>query len=235
MITRRIKHSQSGALLQGKLFDDKGNRMGPSFSSKNGIRYRFYVSTALRGRRHQAGSVARLSAPEIEGVIEKALWHKFEEQADSREAAWDRVERVVVRPKSILLTINSTGTDNTPAETIEIPWTARKVDRSKAFTAPSAREPDQKLVQAIVRAHVWLSEFANDHFSSIEALASKAEVHPKIMRQALKLAFLAPDIVTSILAGGARFELADLRNVSALSWQRQRDELHQAGSPHRSN
>jgi hypothetical protein len=38
------------ALRLGKLFDDKGNRMGPSFSSKNGVRYRFYVSTALNGR-----------------------------------------------------------------------------------------------------------------------------------------------------------------------------------------
>jgi hypothetical protein len=35
-IACRIKHSESGALLQGKLFDDKGNRMGPSFSGKNG-------------------------------------------------------------------------------------------------------------------------------------------------------------------------------------------------------
>jgi hypothetical protein len=55
--------------------------MGPSFSSKNGIRYRFYVSTALRGRRQLAGSVTRLSAPEIESVIKEALWHKFKEQA----------------------------------------------------------------------------------------------------------------------------------------------------------
>ena len=47
------------------------------------------------------------------------------------------------------------------------------------------------------------------------------------MREALKLAFLAPDIVTSIFAGEAMFELADLRNVSALSWQSQREELHQ--------
>ena len=37
-ITRRIKHSESGALLQGKLFDDMGNLMSPSFSSKNGVR-----------------------------------------------------------------------------------------------------------------------------------------------------------------------------------------------------
>jgi hypothetical protein len=50
------------------------------------------------------------------------------------------------------------------------------------------------------------------------------------MRQALKLAFLAPNIVTSILAGEATFELADLRNVSALSWQSQQEELHQTRS-----
>ena len=43
----KVKYSDSGALLQGKLFDDKGNRMGPTFSSKNGIRYRFYFSTAV--------------------------------------------------------------------------------------------------------------------------------------------------------------------------------------------
>ncbi|MEY9447721.1 DNA invertase Pin-like site-specific DNA recombinase [Bradyrhizobium diazoefficiens] len=59
---RHIKYSQSRALLQGKLYDDKGNRMGPSFSSKNGVRYRFYISAALRGRREKAGSVSRIPA-----------------------------------------------------------------------------------------------------------------------------------------------------------------------------
>src|SRR5580698_5004604 len=54
----KVKHFNSDALLQGKLYDDKGNLMGPSFSSKNGVRYRFYVSRALlRGRKSQAGSV----------------------------------------------------------------------------------------------------------------------------------------------------------------------------------
>ena len=60
-VRRRTKFSESGALLTGKLFDDKGNRMGPSFSSKNGVRYRFYVSTALRGRKAQG----RLSHPDL--------------------------------------------------------------------------------------------------------------------------------------------------------------------------
>ena len=71
---RKVKRSASGALLQGKLFDDKGNRMSPSFSSKNGVRYRFYVSSAvLRGRKGAAGSVARIAAEVIEQAIVKAL------------------------------------------------------------------------------------------------------------------------------------------------------------------
>ncbi len=58
---RKIKRSESGALLMGKLFDDRGNAMSPSFSSKNGARYRFYVSSAiLRGRKRDAGSIARV-------------------------------------------------------------------------------------------------------------------------------------------------------------------------------
>src|SRR3954463_4058096 len=49
---RKAKRSASQALLLGRLYDDRGNRMSPSYSVKNGIRYRFYVSSALlRGRK----------------------------------------------------------------------------------------------------------------------------------------------------------------------------------------
>lgn len=82
-VRRKVKHSQSGALLLGRLFDDKGNRMGPSFSSKNGVRYRFYVSTALRGRKHNAGSVPRISAPEIESLVEAAARKGLEENVET--------------------------------------------------------------------------------------------------------------------------------------------------------
>jgi site-specific DNA recombinase len=234
-VTRRIKHSESGALLRGKLFDDKGNAMSPSFSSKNGVRYRFYVSTALRGRTDRAGSVTRVSAPEIEGFIEDTLLRKLEEQGALTEAIWDRVERAVVGAKGIVVTISSTSNDGMPTETINIPWASKKPDRSDKSALPRNREPDQKLLQALVRAHAWLSDLANNRSSSIEELASKANIHPKVMREALKLAFLAPDIVTSIFAGEAAFELADLRKVSALSWQSQRKELHRVRSPQHSN
>jgi site-specific DNA recombinase len=51
----------SDALLAGKLFDDRGNRMSPSHAAKGGRRWRYYVSQAvLQGHKHEAGSVARV-------------------------------------------------------------------------------------------------------------------------------------------------------------------------------
>src|SRR5438270_1189893 len=75
---RKTKRSESGALLQGKLFDDKGNLMSPSFSTKNGVRYRFYVTSALlRGRKAAAGSVTRVPAQKVEQLIVRALRAQF--------------------------------------------------------------------------------------------------------------------------------------------------------------
>jgi DNA invertase Pin-like site-specific DNA recombinase len=102
-VARRIKHSESGALLLGKLFDDKGNRMGPSFSSKNGVRYRFYVSTALRGRKHLAGSVSRISAPEIEEAVRRAVREKLDTNSVAPDGSLiDRIERVILYKHKIV-------------------------------------------------------------------------------------------------------------------------------------
>src|SRR6202051_367245 len=63
----------SDALLAGKLFDDRGNRMSPSHAAKGGRRWRYYVSQAvLQGRKHDAGSVARVPALEIESRVDEA-------------------------------------------------------------------------------------------------------------------------------------------------------------------
>ena len=58
---------RSGALLLGRLFDDRGHPMSPSHAVKGKVRYRYYVSTALlQGRVADAGTIARLPAPAIE-------------------------------------------------------------------------------------------------------------------------------------------------------------------------
>src|SRR5215210_112949 len=62
------------SLLTGKIFDDRGNRMTPSSAKKGAVRYRYYVSAVLtQGRKREAGSIARVSAPEIETAVMKVL------------------------------------------------------------------------------------------------------------------------------------------------------------------
>jgi len=64
----------SEALLSGRLFDDRGNRMSPSHAAKGGRRWRYYVSQAiLQGRKQEAGSVARVPALEIEPRVTEAV------------------------------------------------------------------------------------------------------------------------------------------------------------------
>ena len=220
-VKRRTKFSESGALLTGKLFDDKGNRMGPSFSSKNGVRYRFYVSTALRGRKHKAGSVTRISAPEVEELVETALTEKLQVP---KETMLDHVERITVSADRIRVTLRR---DRGKAGSIEIPWTPRPKGTAQLHLTPSETRTDQKLLKSIARAHAWLADLSAGRHASVEDLAAAANLHPKVLRQGLRLAFLAPAIVAPILAGDAQFELADLRKISALSWQKQFGELHQ--------
>jgi hypothetical protein len=45
-------------------FDDRGNRMDPTHANKLGVRYRYYVSQAILGRKVEAGSIARVRPPE---------------------------------------------------------------------------------------------------------------------------------------------------------------------------
>jgi site-specific DNA recombinase len=60
--TARIK---SEASLAGRIFDDGGNRMSPSSTRRRGIKYRYYLSSALlQGLSERAGSINRVPAAE---------------------------------------------------------------------------------------------------------------------------------------------------------------------------
>ena len=72
--TRRPPLPDDHSFLAGKLYDDRGNRMGASHASKGGRRWRYYVSrAALTGRTQEAGSVVRIPASEIENRVARAV------------------------------------------------------------------------------------------------------------------------------------------------------------------
>ena len=54
----RTKRASSGALLLGKLFDDRGNPMTPSVTNKKGVRYRYSaIATMSRASSRRVGEV----------------------------------------------------------------------------------------------------------------------------------------------------------------------------------
>ena len=222
-ITRRIRHSRSGALLLGKLFDDTGNRMSPSFSSKNGVRYRFYVSTALRGRKHQAGSVTRVSAPEIERLIETEVRKKLEADDFTIEQVFERIQRVTISSKKVQLVLSGSRSTKRP---MEIRWVSKIQPAVQVLhTSTQLAEADPKPIRAIARAHGWLDQLSTGERSSIDQLAAAADYNPKVIRQGLRLAFLAPDIVETALEGKTSLQLGQIHKLLPLSWREQRDSL----------
>ncbi|MCK1303797.1 MULTISPECIES: recombinase family protein [unclassified Bradyrhizobium] len=214
-VKRKIAFSESGALLQGKIFDDKGNLMGPSFSSKNGVRYRFYVSRALRGRKHNAGSVTRISAPEIESLVKASFEERF---GLPIEQAINNVERIVVSANSIQVSLTASRSKD---RQIDIPWTPQPKGTARVQLAGSDGIADQVLLRSIVRARQWLNDLSSDRHASIESLADSVGIHPKIVRQGLRLAFLAPDVTSAIVNEGRPVKLKQIPKTLPLAWSDQ--------------
>jgi site-specific DNA recombinase len=61
---------QSDSLMMGRIFDERGNRMTPTYAVKKGVRYRYYISAALiQGQSDKTAKLNRVPAAEIEKLI----------------------------------------------------------------------------------------------------------------------------------------------------------------------
>jgi DNA invertase Pin-like site-specific DNA recombinase len=200
---RDATRTASEALLLGKLYDDKGNRMSPSYSTKNGVRYRFYLSSALlRGRKTDVGSVGRVSAAEIESAVLTALQpHQGREETNNGRDPFGAVERVVISRDQLMLTVEGSSGASIPAE-ITVAWSAKAKDSAVVESSGAPEDShNETLIQSIVRAHVWMDSLREGTYKSIEDLANANRMHPKVVRQALRLALLSPDVTSVILEG----------------------------------
>ena len=221
---RKAKRSDSGALLMGKLYDDRGNLMSPSFSTKNGVRYRFYVSSALlRGRKTEAGSVGRVPAAEIEGAVLAALKaHQQDEDPQTTPVDVKQVGRVIIAHDQLQIRISGTADGDVTAQEIRIARSdkARDVATMVEGNDGSDGSRNEGLIQSVVRAHVWVHCLQNGTYESIEVLAEANRLHPKVVRQALRLAFLSPDVTSAILEGTqpAAISLGRIPKLLPLPW-----------------
>jgi DNA invertase Pin-like site-specific DNA recombinase len=169
-IDRELRLKGSSAILMGRIFDDRGNRMTPSHSNKRGVRYRYYIShPVLQQRKGDAGSVVRVSAPDIEIAVVTALRENLKNTGkpecstsiDDRDLVERHVQRVIIKPKTIELRLivlanaaEQTGnrgisvTDqrsNDPQSfAITIPWAAPSFIATKGILHAPSSHPSMK-------------------------------------------------------------------------------------------
>ncbi len=240
---RRSRRSKSEARLQGRLFDDRGNRMSPTYAIKKGLRYRYYVSTMLvQGRKSEAGSVSRVPATELERIVLDAITTATasEDPMSDRDRIMTGIERVVVGKGQVELHLTEEAAAARRPNPIVIAWSPQPMRRKREIIGPSGEnatrpiraEARSKLLAGIARARSWLDEIMSGTVSDIESIAVRETISARAARMTLSLAFLAPDIVEAAADGilPRGFGLSRLTDLP-LSWAEQR---HKLGLPARS-
>jgi hypothetical protein len=103
---RRVARTNTEAMLAARIFDDRGNRMTPSHARKRGIKYRYYLSSALlQGQSESAGSISRVPAAEIEALVVRSVRERLQPPAsvDDRGLIDTHVARVEIQPGHLIV------------------------------------------------------------------------------------------------------------------------------------
>jgi len=190
---QRTNHSsaraKSDALLIGRIYDDHGNRMSPSHARKQGIRYRYYVSSPLlHGQAGRAGSVRRVPATEVEALVAHAVREHFEDSTESgdRDLIRHHVVRVEVQADQLAVELKAESSSDPPNAVdndrliLRIPWRKTSMRRRREIIAPTSLAPHDRrpiraetratLIAAIARGRRWLDEVVAGTVTSVEGL-----------------------------------------------------------------
>jgi site-specific DNA recombinase len=213
--TRRVRVNSSPAILMGRIFDDRGNRMTPSHSNKDGVRYRYYVSHAvLQRRRQNAGSVTRVPAVELEKIVVEAVRAgltaagQMRDQLSAREAIEQYVERIIVRSDAVDIETKGEEQDRVPP--ILVPWKAHAFQSVKGVLHQPEDQPTlgtdarDAILLAVAKARVWIDDLASGRIQSFAEIARSEGKVERHIRLLAPLAFLPPGSVTAIADGTFR-------------------------------
>jgi hypothetical protein len=171
--------AKSESLLIGRIYDDRGSRMSPSHARKEGIKYRYYVSSPLlHGQAARAGSVRRVPAAEIEALVGHAVREHFEDPTptDDRDLISTHVVRVEVRTDQLAVELKAPkhgqsrrrGTGSPPDHesseqeadrtVLHIPWRKTPSKRRREIIVPKSAAPqDTRPIRAETRAKLVAS------------------------------------------------------------------------------
>jgi site-specific DNA recombinase len=215
----------------GRIFDDRSNRMTPSHSNKDGVRYRYYVSHVLLQRREKdAGRVTRVPAVQLEKLVVETIRAKSQPDAEpkgdgSDRAAIDRyVTRIIVRPDSIDIELRESTLASAPLPTnapvatdvpalstgttvISLPWTAQAFPSVKGVLHQPEAKPTLKpetrdaILLAIAKARAWIDDIVSGRVQSFAEIAEREGKVERHIRLLTPLAFLPPRTLAAVIDG----------------------------------
>jgi site-specific DNA recombinase len=240
----RAAKAGSQALLTGRIFDDRGNRMSPSHSRKGAARHRYcyYVSSALiQGQPQSAGSVARVPAAKIEAVVLGAVRRHIGPDApiDNTELVTTYVRHIEVRRTEIAISLMSeedTSEDEKDNPLLlTVPWSKTPHRRHRDVIAPEGLPRTQvlpirsdtrtKLVTAIARGRQWLSEIEAGTVT-IDGIAAREACSNRHVNMTISLAFLAPSLIKAAVESRLPHGIGVARLFDApVGWSRQHEML----------
>jgi site-specific DNA recombinase len=246
-VARRHRLRGSPALLTGRLFDDRRNRMTPTHTNKGGVRYRYYVSQAvLQGKPQLGGLHRRVPAAEVEALVLAALRNRLTASGAGKQLPDDDLELLERHLERVTLTSNhlelrlrqsfeAAQTDkpanNGPSAThvanvttMTIPWAspvpaaAKGITHVPAHNTPMTPSRRDTLLMAIAKARSWVDDLATGRVGSVAVLARREGKVERHIRLLLLLAFLSPRIVSGLLDGTAPAGLTITALARALPW-----------------
>jgi hypothetical protein len=217
--------------------------MSPTHARKRGIKYRYYLSSALlEGQPGRAGSIRRVPAVEIETLVIRSVRDhlKLKEPTDEKAFVSNQVERVEVQPDHLVIRLSQTPTADRQRtkskRSLHVPWhkTESKRRREILLSGPNPPEDSRPirsetratLVASIARGRRWLDELKADPTATVEAIAKREGCSARKVNMTISLAFLAPDLVKAAIEGRLPrgMGVARLYDLPA-EWSRQRQML----------
>ncbi|TMP98868.1 MAG: recombinase family protein [Verrucomicrobia bacterium] len=236
--------AKSDALLVGRIFDDRGNRMSPSHARKRGIKYRYYLSSVLlEGRPAHSGSIRRIPAVEIETLVIRSVREHLKQAGptDEMDLVTTYIERVEVQPDQLIIQLSQAETTNRPKKKnsnnlIHFAWQKAATTRRREIllsgptppkdSRPIRSETRATLVASIARGRRWLDELTTDPIANVESIAKREGCSARKVNMTISLAFLAPDLVKAAIEGRLPrgMGVARLCDLPA-EWSRQRQML----------
>jgi len=239
-VERSAVRSSTPSLLAGRIFDDRLNPMTPTHANKKGVRYRYYVSHALlQGRPNEAGSIARVSAPDVEALIANGLRANsvVGDDASDREIIENHLGRAIVGRDQITIALRSddlmdAASVPNDAPTISVPFRANLPLRKGLTHTPSggqamAEATRSALLMAIARSRAWVDTMVKDPATDIGTIAKRENLAERHVRFLAPLAYLSPRIIQAIADGRAPADLTVTRLVRNLPtvWADQEKQL----------